>query len=161
MSYRDLAARLPNRWREDFLRFVKTGEAEEPFLEYLDRDPSGQKAVQAAFAEQASAFKRMAHQLRPEAAGDGVSHVEVDHMEVATASAAGAGRGPTDVDIDQVHVETVSIDLARSVTAAASLPAEERRRTTATVADVLRAQGHAVEAFALVSDLEDDLERAH
>ena len=51
-------------WRLEFETFVETGEASEEFLAYLDRDPACQKAVEAAFTQQAAAFEELSRTLR-------------------------------------------------------------------------------------------------
>lgn len=51
-------------WHSDFLKFIKTGEASEEFLTYMDENPACQRAVEAAFSEQAAAFESFSRDLR-------------------------------------------------------------------------------------------------
>ncbi len=60
MNKESLAEKVPARWREAFLRFIDTGEAEDEFLDYLDNDPVCQAAVEEAFTAQAAAFEQLA-----------------------------------------------------------------------------------------------------
>jgi hypothetical protein len=53
-------------WREAFQKFTATGEAEDEFLQYMERDQDCQLAVDLAFAEQARAFEEIAEALRSE-----------------------------------------------------------------------------------------------
>jgi hypothetical protein len=52
------------QWRDAFVRFVETGDAEEDFLNYLNTDSEAQEAVEAAFNAQADAFQAMADEFR-------------------------------------------------------------------------------------------------
>ena len=51
-------------WHSEFLNFIETGEASEEFLTYMDQNPSCQRAVEAAFSEQAAAFESFSRDLR-------------------------------------------------------------------------------------------------
>ena len=51
-------------WRTAFARFVETGDAEEDFLDYLNKDEEAQQAVEAAFNTQAEAFQTMADEFK-------------------------------------------------------------------------------------------------
>jgi hypothetical protein len=53
----------PN-WRSEFQRFVETGEADEAFLTYLNKDASAQEAVEEAFNHQVSQFEGLAAELK-------------------------------------------------------------------------------------------------
>jgi hypothetical protein len=59
-----LAATLPAQWRMPFRRFVENGEAEKPFLDFLDADKACQAAVETIFNEQAAGMERIGAMLR-------------------------------------------------------------------------------------------------
>lgn len=64
MKNDELTAGIEPRWRQEFLRFIETGDASEEFLTYMDQDPACQAAVEAAFSEQAAAFESLSRDLR-------------------------------------------------------------------------------------------------
>ncbi len=136
MSYQHLAARLPETWRGEFLRFVKTGEASDSFLRHLDQDAATQKAVEEAFDAQAAAFKRLADHLG-DSSGDDESTSEVRN-----------------------RVQRASEHLVHGLTEIMGLPPRERRQAAKSTVDVLRREGHAGDARNLVTELEEDLEGA-
>lgn len=51
-------------YKEDFQKFVETGEASEEFLDYLEKDQQAQEAVDIVFDRQAKAFENFAKMLR-------------------------------------------------------------------------------------------------
>ena len=51
-------------WRNEFRRFVDSGDASDEFLAYLDSSEEGKKAVEQAFNAQADALTGLAHALR-------------------------------------------------------------------------------------------------
>lgn len=51
-------------WRNDFRRFVVSGDASDEFLAYLDSSEEGKKAVEEAFNAQADALTGIADALR-------------------------------------------------------------------------------------------------
>ena len=59
----ELLAKVPEQWHEDFLAFIKKGDASDEFLAFLDKDLPTQQAVEAAFAEQVRNFERFADEL--------------------------------------------------------------------------------------------------
>jgi hypothetical protein len=59
-----LVDKVASPWRGAFVRFVESGDADEAFLDYLDRDASAQQAVELAFGEQARALEGLAQRLR-------------------------------------------------------------------------------------------------
>src|SRR5882762_5000044 len=63
MELNQLLTLVKPEWHKAFLRFIDTGEAEETFLNYLNQDEHGQKAVEMAFDAQASAFEGLAKEL--------------------------------------------------------------------------------------------------
>jgi hypothetical protein len=63
MKLDELQGLIEQRWRGEFLRFVETGGADPAFLEYLDHDPSAQRAVEMAFDAQAQAFEELSQEL--------------------------------------------------------------------------------------------------
>ena len=60
----ELADSLAKEWRAAFIRFVETGEAEEPFLEFLEKDKAGRAAVETIFNETADDFQQVSAALR-------------------------------------------------------------------------------------------------
>jgi len=64
MTRDKLLGAVDPRWHQEFLSFIETGDASEEFLTYMDRNPSCQQAVEAAFSQQAAAFERLARDLR-------------------------------------------------------------------------------------------------
>ncbi len=60
----DLMANVAPEWRSAFVTFIETGEAEEAFLNHLDRDKATQDAVELAFGAQSEALEGLAHALR-------------------------------------------------------------------------------------------------
>lgn len=64
MKLENLVQKVESRWRGEFLRFIETGEADDKFLEYLNRDKAGQEAVEMAFNAQAAAFEGLADELK-------------------------------------------------------------------------------------------------
>lgn len=53
----------PAYW-EDFLKFVETGEADDSFLDYLEKDEDAQRAVDIIYERQVKAFETLAKELR-------------------------------------------------------------------------------------------------
>lgn len=47
----------------EFKRFVETGDASQAFLDYLDKDPAAQSAVEAAFNAQAASLTELAREI--------------------------------------------------------------------------------------------------
>lgn len=153
MTTKDLANHLPPRWREDFERFVETGEASDLFLEYLDEDETGQATVEAAFSAQASAFDRLAaHLQQPEPVA---AEATASPTATRVLDAALSGYGIPE------YVEKVSADLAQSVAAVTGLSEPERRIATAAAADALREQNRTTDAHDVLADLERDLEKVY
>jgi hypothetical protein len=65
----ELAVSLPEEWRGAFVRFVETGEAEEPFLDFLETDKTAQQAVEVVYSETAAALERLGARLHSANAG--------------------------------------------------------------------------------------------
>lgn len=71
MKLEDLMEKVSPRWRQEFVRFVQTGEASDAFLDYLDEDPGAQEAVEEAFEVQAAGLERLSELLEsPGSEGD-------------------------------------------------------------------------------------------
>ena len=51
-------------WRDEFRRFLDSGDASDEFLAYLDSSEEGKKAVELAFNAQADALTGLADALR-------------------------------------------------------------------------------------------------
>lgn len=64
MDVEDLKKNIKPEWREEFGLFIKSGEASQGFLEYLDRDEACQEALEQAFEEQAAGLKDIAQALK-------------------------------------------------------------------------------------------------
>lgn len=64
MRLEDLLTRVAPQWREAFVKFVETGDAEPAFLKYVDEDDDCKAAVEAAFTAQAAAFANLAQALK-------------------------------------------------------------------------------------------------
>jgi len=60
MKLEPLLDNIAVNWRQDFIRFVQTGDASPEFLIYLDGDPKAQTAVETAFTDQARALEGLA-----------------------------------------------------------------------------------------------------
>ncbi len=60
----ELVDRVAPEWRSAFVRFIETGDADETFLDYLDRDKEMQEAVELAFTAQSQALEGLAHALQ-------------------------------------------------------------------------------------------------
>ncbi len=60
MRLEELTDQIAPEWRAAFVQFIRTGDASDDFLAYLDSDPACQEAVEAAFAAQSEAFRRFA-----------------------------------------------------------------------------------------------------
>lgn len=57
---------VPVRWREEFRRFVQTGEASPEFLAELDQNPELQRPAQIAFEESCEEFVDFVNALHGE-----------------------------------------------------------------------------------------------
>src|ERR1039458_642118 len=67
-----LASTLPAEWRAAFYQFLETGEADKPFLDYLESDKAAQTAIEAAFKRQAAALEGLGALLRSPKTDDGI-----------------------------------------------------------------------------------------
>lgn len=63
MEKQALLSQLDPRWHEPFLRFIETGEAGPEFLAFMDENRDCQRAVEAAFNDQALAFEKLSRTL--------------------------------------------------------------------------------------------------
>lgn len=102
MRLSDLLDSVDRRWHQDFIRFIDSGEAGEEFLDQLDRDEALQRAVEDAFSDQAAALQDFARWLQ--------SEDEADFGDVAPP-----------------EPERVERRLEAALTAASSLPIEQRK----------------------------------
>jgi len=64
MNVNTLLGNIQPQWHEAFLRFIDTGEADDAFLEYLNKDNDAQKVVELAFNAQAEAIQGLAKELK-------------------------------------------------------------------------------------------------
>ncbi len=116
MNVENLVEKVPLVWREEFVQFVQSGEASEAFLNFLDESPDCQEAVEEAFTAQAAAFERFAAHLHaPAPAGPEAAFPSRD-----------------------VSPEHLSVELARTMSAASELPNEARRQVAERAAEVIR-----------------------
>ncbi len=69
MELNQLLKLVKPEWHKAFLRFIDTGEAEDPFMNYINADNQGQKAVEMAFDAQAKAFEGLAKELSSDNTG--------------------------------------------------------------------------------------------
>jgi len=81
VKFNDIIERVDEEWREQFTRFIETGEADEPFLNHLDASEACQRAVDEAITAQGVAFAGLASAL------DGTSE-PLKRREAAAASLA-------------------------------------------------------------------------
>jgi hypothetical protein len=58
------AEHVPDPWRDQFELYLSTGEGTPDFFEFLDHDPAGQRAVEAALTQRASAFDHFTTELK-------------------------------------------------------------------------------------------------
>lgn len=63
MSLGEILRLIKPEWRSAFQEFIKTGEADDAFLDYLDNDETAQEAVEKAFNRQVRAFEELAANL--------------------------------------------------------------------------------------------------
>jgi hypothetical protein len=89
-------------WREEFLRFIESGEADQRFLDYIDSDEKCQEAVDLAVSAQAESFEGLAAALQAEP--------ELEYEEPAAEPAA-----------------IVSAKMADAMEAVLELPASEQQ----------------------------------
>jgi hypothetical protein len=64
MKIEDLLHGIEPQWRESFVHFVQTGEAQNEFLDYVNLNEVAQRAIEAAFDAQAQAFEAIAEELK-------------------------------------------------------------------------------------------------
>jgi hypothetical protein len=81
-----LLSKLAPQWHTAFLRFVETGEADAQFLAFMDENEDCQRAVEAAFNEQALTFERLSRRIHEK--GDAAMPVAAAGSEALTASVA-------------------------------------------------------------------------
>src|SRR5438128_12362642 len=114
MKLEDLLARVAPQWREAFVKFVETGDAEPAFLKYVDEDEDCKAAVEAAFTAQAAAFANLAQALK-------------DAKETPDTSSQGA------------RMTRVSATMAISLESMLDLAPGEREKAVTLAASTLRA----------------------
>ncbi|HEX6159340.1 MAG TPA: hypothetical protein VF111_04185 [Thermoanaerobaculia bacterium] len=94
MSDNDALNLLPEEWRGEFARFMKTGNASQAFLEYLDNDPQGQEAVETALQAESSAFEKLAETVRPVLLGTTPTHASQVSAQITHALEDALNRSP-------------------------------------------------------------------
>lgn len=119
----DLLEEVTEEWRPAFQHFVETGEADEPFLNYLNEENKAQEAVEKAFNRQASGFEGLAAELK----NSSVPNRE-QLAEPVTAAAAISSRVAAVVEAGlQAPSASRDAEVAKSTAElAASMPAEKR-----------------------------------
>ena len=85
MSDHDAVALVPERWKSEFQRFLSTGNASPEFLDYLDKDPQGQSAVEIALKAESSAFEKLAETVRPVLLGTTAAHATELSAQISSA----------------------------------------------------------------------------
>jgi hypothetical protein len=63
LDIKSLALSVKTSMRDEFTNFVETGDASQAFLDYLDKDPKAQRAVEEAFNAQASSLEELAREI--------------------------------------------------------------------------------------------------
>lgn len=66
MKIEEIATQVKPEWREDFLKFIETGNASAEFLKHLDEDENCQVAVSQAFVRQAMSLQNLAATIKTE-----------------------------------------------------------------------------------------------
>lgn len=59
----DVARQVDDKWRDSFLKFVESGEAEQDFLDYIDTNNAIQTAIDDAFRVQAESIDELTGEL--------------------------------------------------------------------------------------------------
>jgi hypothetical protein len=77
MRLDDILEQVAPEWRADFRDFTDTGRLTAAFQDYLDRDPSGQRALDLIFTAQAEAFDDFVSALDAEPSDVSQSTVEI------------------------------------------------------------------------------------
>ncbi|HEX7678857.1 MAG TPA: hypothetical protein VF713_12080 [Thermoanaerobaculia bacterium] len=96
MSDEDALKLVPEKWREDFKRFLQTGNASPEFLDYLDNDQHGQQAVEIALKAESSAFETLAETVRPAILGTTPTHAREVSEQITHALEDALSRPPNE-----------------------------------------------------------------
>ena len=115
MKLEEILDRIPPRWQGDFAEFVRSGEASDEFLAFLDSSHEGQAAVEQAFTAQASTlegFARKLQQLEPLQVGT-VAAAEYASGQLAL-GATGGGVSPGETRRGQGRGYAAPRDFGRS-----------------------------------------------
>jgi hypothetical protein len=113
LNRQELHQAVDPKWQAELLRFIDSGEASDEFLAFMDKDPACQRAVEAAFDQQALAFEELSRSVRASGAD----------LLGATA------RTP--------ESSTVSQEMAHVIEQALELPPEERSEALRDAASTL------------------------
>jgi hypothetical protein len=125
------AQKLPEEFREDFLRLVRTGEASTAFLDQVDQHPGLQRAAEAVFAAAAQQFEPMARALRGAASSTAPDRTaKTPELEPSLTVRYGGDVG--------VATATASATLATGVEKVVSLRTPERSAAIQAVGERLR-----------------------
>jgi len=119
MRLEEILKDVDPRWQKDFLTFIDTGEGSNEFLDYLDHNPQGQKAVDLAFSAQAKAFEGLAEEFRKAPSPN--IEVKIEPTEVASESLTQAvgniARLPHEQQLEAVRKALTSLNDEQQKTA--------------------------------------------
>jgi hypothetical protein len=93
LNLETVVEQIKPEWRNEFRRFVDSGDASDEFLAYLDSSEEGKKAVEQAFNAQADALTGLADALRS-VQTENVGTEVAKPAEAASVKGDGSGRGP-------------------------------------------------------------------
>lgn len=66
----EVARQVDDKWRDSFLKFVESGEADQEFLDYIDTNDAIQTAIDYAFRVQAESIDELTSELADIRKGD-------------------------------------------------------------------------------------------
>ncbi|HWZ46137.1 MAG TPA: hypothetical protein VNW97_21880 [Candidatus Saccharimonadales bacterium] len=135
MEPKALLTHIKPEWQNAFSQFVKTGEATDDFLVYLDKDEDAQQAVEKAFKAQAAAFENLAGEMK-----------KVGAAQISQAATA-----------EPYVVESLSATVAGAMEKILDLPARERIQVMENTASALRASPKLADLRSVVQKLEKAL----
>lgn len=61
---------IPAEWRAEFRRFIETGEADQPFLDFVETNEAVQSAIEIMFKETTAALEKLGELRRPSKASN-------------------------------------------------------------------------------------------
>ena len=129
MQMEQLLTRIEPVWRQAFIRFIQTGEAEDAFLNYLDTDASAQEVVEEAFTIQAAGLERVSELLKDPARVEAMLADRADELSTRLAMTLSEMAELPDGVQHSVAQKTVSV-------LESTVPPERRKRVESFVADL-------------------------